>query len=115
MTKTRRFFIVAGVILVLMAIGAWWFLSQRQIDTSSPNQPNSSSEQSCVRAGCSNELCVSADQAAITITTCEYKAEYACYQTASCELLPSGECGFVNTPELQKCLEQAKTPQIFFE
>ena len=58
----------------------------------------------CAVAGCSGQLCVSADEAANTMTTCEYREEYACYQEASCEPQANGQCGWTQTPELQRCL-----------
>ena len=58
----------------------------------------------CAVAGCSSQLCVSADEAEGIVTTCEYRAEYACYQEASCEPQADGKCGWTQTPELQRCL-----------
>jgi len=58
----------------------------------------------CAVAGCSGQLCVSADEAAEIITTCEFRAEYACYREASCEPQTDGRCGWTETPELQRCL-----------
>lgn len=58
----------------------------------------------CVVAGCSGQLCVSAAEALDTVTTCEYRAEYACYREASCEPQADGTCGWTQTPELQRCL-----------
>jgi len=59
---------------------------------------------SCAVAGCSQQLCVSADEASTIVTTCEYRAEYACYKEASCEPQADGKCGWTLTPELQRCL-----------
>jgi len=58
----------------------------------------------CAVAGCSGQLCVSADEAGGIITTCEYRAEYACYKEASCEPQADGKCGWSQTSELQRCL-----------
>lgn len=58
----------------------------------------------CAVAGCSGQLCVSADEAGGIITTCEYRAEYACYKSASCERQANGKCGWTETPELKRCL-----------
>lgn len=58
----------------------------------------------CVRAGCSQQLCVEAGEASDIVTTCEYRAEYACYNTARCERQVSGACGWTQTAELQQCL-----------
>lgn len=58
----------------------------------------------CAVAGCSGQLCVSADEAGNIVTTCEYRAEYACYKEASCEPQPDGQCGWTMTTELRACL-----------
>ncbi len=58
----------------------------------------------CAAAGCSGQLCVSADEAANTVTTCEFRAEYACYKEASCEPQADGKCGWTQTKELRQCL-----------
>ncbi len=60
----------------------------------------------CKTTGCSGQLCSDKD---IT-TTCEYKPEYACYGSATCTRLNSGQCGWVQTPELQSCIEKARNP-----
>jgi hypothetical protein len=55
----------------------------------------------CVVGGCSGQIC--SDQEGV-ISTCEWRPEYACYQQATCERQPTGECGWTPTPELQACL-----------
>lgn len=62
-----------------------------------PDQP------ACVKGGCSGTLCVEEGEDAIT--TCEWRPEYACYQTATCERQADGACGWTPTPELTACLE----------
>ena len=69
---------------------------------------------SCVRAGCSGELCVEATAANDLMTTCEFKPEYACYQEATCTFLEDGSCGFLQTPQLLECLENA-SQEVFSE
>jgi hypothetical protein len=54
----------------------------------------------CVRTGCSGQVCADHN----VITTCIYRAEYACYQKAKCERQVDGNCGFTKTPELTACL-----------
>lgn len=58
---------------------------------------------SCVIAGCSGELCISAGQEPFA-TTCEWKDEYACFRSAKCEIQPDGNCGWTMTLELNACL-----------
>jgi len=59
----------------------------------------------CAVAGCSMQLCVSAEEAANVVSTCEYKAEYTCYKEASCEPQQNGKCGWTQTVELKACLQ----------
>ncbi len=61
----------------------------------------------CVAGGCSGELCVEAGGQEQPISTCEWRPEYACYRTATCERQANGNCGWTSTPELTQCLEDA--------
>ena len=54
----------------------------------------------CVRTGCSGQVCADGD----VVTTCEWREEYACYASASCERQADGACGWTETPELAACL-----------
>ena len=54
----------------------------------------------CVRTGCSGQVCADSD----VVTTCEWREEYACYASASCERQADGACGWTETPELAACL-----------
>lgn len=58
----------------------------------------------CATAGCSNELCVEESEAANIVTTCVYRAEYACYRSARCERQQTGRCGWTQTAALRACL-----------
>lgn len=55
----------------------------------------------CRPGGCSGQLCTDEPD---LVTTCEWREEYACYQNATCERQPSGECGWTQSPELKQCL-----------
>jgi hypothetical protein len=61
----------------------------------------------CKVAGCSGQLCV--EEGSDGISTCEWRPQYACYRTATCQRQPSGQCGWNQTQELQSCL--ANPPQ----
>lgn len=54
----------------------------------------------CRATGCSGTVCSTED----VITTCEYRPEYACYQSATCTAQADGQCGWTMTPELEACL-----------
>lgn len=85
------------------------FLGACGQETESPfPSPVSGVADGCVVAGCSGQLCVD-EQQADTVTTCEWKTAYACYQGATCERQDGGACGWTQTPELLACLEEAET------
>lgn len=64
------------------------------------NKPDNSSMKPCIKTGCSSQVCAAEN----VITTCEFRAEYACYQKAACERQVDGNCGFTKTAELTACL-----------
>lgn len=57
----------------------------------------------CVVGGCSSQMCV--EEGDPGMSTCEYRAEYACYREAVCERQTSGMCGWTQSSELTACLE----------
>ncbi len=65
------------------------------------NVKNMTTGGECFAGGCSGQIC--SDDPGV-ISTCEWRAEYACYQTATCERQAGGECGWTQTSELQACL-----------
>lgn len=77
--------------------------------TSSPTIPPAS-DQSCIRAGCGNELCVDATHSDGIVSFCIYRPEYACYKNARCERQTNGTCGWTQSEELQACL--ANPPSV---
>lgn len=62
---------------------------------------NAAASGACYTGGCSGQIC--SDQEGV-ISTCEWREEYACYQDATCERQPDGECGWTPTAELSACL-----------
>jgi hypothetical protein len=54
----------------------------------------------CKKTGCSGQICADQDM----FSTCEWRDEYACYQTATCERQSTGNCGWTMTPQLTSCL-----------
>ncbi|MBP9869465.1 hypothetical protein KBC59_02825 [Patescibacteria group bacterium] len=67
--------------------------------------PEETGSSDCVPAGCSGIICADADSAATIVSTCEYRADYACYTTATCERQATGKCGWTQTTELTTCLK----------
>ncbi len=60
----------------------------------------------CKVGGCSSQLCFDAREGDM-MSTCEYRDEYACYQSATCERQSTGQCGWTETSELKQCLSSA--------
>jgi hypothetical protein len=58
-------------------------------------------DSACFVGGCSSQIC--SDQEGL-ISTCEFRPEYACYQTATCERQTNGSCGWTASPALEACL-----------
>ncbi|MBA3396084.1 MAG: hypothetical protein H0T89_25870 [Deltaproteobacteria bacterium] len=56
----------------------------------------------CATSGCSSTVCTEPGNE--MVTTCEFKAEYACYQKATCARQSDGKCGWTESAELQACL-----------
>jgi S-layer homology domain len=66
---------------------------------------HSASSAGCVVGGCSGQLCVEAGLDDV-VSTCEWRNEYACYQTAVCARQANGLCGWSQTVQLRACLQQ---------
>lgn len=58
----------------------------------------------CRVSGCNREVCSDG----IVMTPCIWKAEYACYKKARCEVQADGKCGWTMTPELEECLRNSR-------
>jgi hypothetical protein len=58
----------------------------------------------CKKTGCSGQICSDQD----VVSTCEFREEYSCYKTATCERQANGACGWTNTTELRQCLAVSK-------
>lgn len=56
----------------------------------------------CIVTGCSGQVCSDEE----IITTCEYRAEHACYKQARCERQPTGKCGWTETTALRACVNR---------
>jgi hypothetical protein len=60
-----------------------------------------SAGEGCYIGGCSQQICSDEPGA---MSTCEYKPEYSCYQSARCEKQQDGKCGWTETVALNQCL-----------
>jgi len=62
----------------------------------------------CAVGGCSSQICGEEGSVEDTVTTCEYREEYACYQVARCEKQSNGSCGWTQTTEYNQCMTDIK-------
>ncbi len=69
-----------------------------------PSTPKSVASVGCMVGGCSGQLCGDEKTIGDMVTTCEYREEYACYKSASCERQSNGQCGWTMDSELTQCL-----------
>ncbi|MBI2144053.1 eight-cysteine-cluster domain-containing protein [Candidatus Woesearchaeota archaeon] len=104
----------AIIILAVLLIAA----CTPQQQPPSPLQPpqttaECSSNSGCGVGGCSGQVCTTKGKASGLITTCEYKAEYACLNLTSCGCV-EGKCQWAGTAELEKCLQQSKDKETVY-
>ncbi len=78
--------------------------------SATPRTP--ASTDACVIGGCSGQVCGEAAAEDGMVTTCEYRAEYACYKEAVCERQATGVCGWTETPTLRACLNAGGTENL---
>lgn len=61
----------------------------------------------CAVGGCSGQVCGERGVVDQLVTTCEWRAEYACYRSARCGRFgPGGTCAWEPTLELLACLAE---------
>lgn len=83
-----------------------------QTESPLPTSSPVSETNGCVRAGCSNQLCVDQSDADDIMTTCEYKDEYACLEQSVCERQANGECGWSESDEYISCMANLESKTI---
>ncbi|MDZ7726063.1 MAG: Gmad2 immunoglobulin-like domain-containing protein [Candidatus Campbellbacteria bacterium] len=60
-------------------------------------------DSTCYVGGCSGQIC--SDDPNV-VTSCEWRPEYACYDSAICERQADGECGWTETEEFDQCIAE---------
>ena len=77
-------------------------------DQTSPSPTGQNvTDNGCKIGGCGGELCQNVSDEPI-VSNCIYKASFACYKTARCEIQQNGKCGWTQTTELTTCLSNSK-------
>ncbi|MAG15558.1 hypothetical protein CMO88_00700 [Candidatus Woesearchaeota archaeon] len=67
-----------------------------------------STDADCAAAGCSGQVCTTAEEAPMIITTCEYREEYSCLEQTNCGCV-EGQCSWAQTEDYLSCLENLKS------
>lgn len=91
--------ILKAIIIVVLTIMIVFILSlvfYKPVEAPKTEEPKAE----CIISGCNSEIC-SDEQLS---STCEFREEYACYRTATCELQANGQCGWTQTESLKSCL-----------
>lgn len=81
--------------------------STTPVPTSAPSSGSGkeSATGECFVGGCSSQICSGSPDAVDMVTTCEFRAEYACYRLTKCERQSeTGKCGWTPTVEFISCL-----------
>lgn len=96
------------VLVILAGVGiamAYWNTEQ-PVNSSLDNANQPAEAVTCVVGGCNGELC--GKEGDLLASNCFYRAEHACYKSATCEVQASGSCGWTQTKELQECITRTK-------
>lgn len=90
--------IVFVVVLAMVYTLAVYYKNTAPLHTNNLNE--------CVVSGCSEQICAEEEMT----TTCEFFPEYACYRSAECARQIDGRCGWTQTAQLNRCLDNARLP-----
>lgn len=94
---------IIAVFSIFALAGCPWPVSTPPGGGGTPD-PGPAPSLACVAGGCSSQLCI--EEGSGGISTCEWLAEYACYQDlGECARQADGECGWTESTELLECLE----------
>ena len=101
-------YIVAGILIVfgLMVLPGLKINSESISPYNKTIPGECSADKDCRVAGCSGQVCTTADKAGGIFTTCEWKSEYDCYAKTSCGCI-NGYCRWEENSEFMSCLENA--------
>ena len=66
----------------------------------------------CSKAGCSSQFCLGKADAEKTVTMCEFKEGYVCYQQAQCGCV-QGKCSWKDQERVDRCLRNVSDTEIF--
>lgn len=82
------------IILILLLVFLLSCTQQTEIECTQDSE--------CSKAGCSSQICTTADKAKDIVTSCEWKDEYECYTDAKCSCV-EGKCQWI---DVEECLNK---------
>lgn len=97
-----------AIILLVILILVVGCTKQEVIEEPEEEQPSEGEceiDANCATAGCSGQLCLPKEKAGDIRTTCEFRAEYECFELTSCSC-NEGKCGWVENDEYSQCLNE---------
>ncbi|MEK9153858.1 MAG: hypothetical protein AAB798_00135 [Patescibacteria group bacterium] len=92
------------ILVVLVIVSGFIFAVTSSREPEQLPYVNVNNFDECVIGGCNSELCGEKALMDQVVSTCEYRAEYACYEYSACERQIDEKCGWTQTPELESCL-----------
>lgn len=101
----RIIYLSSTVLILIFSIIFGVFTKIGKKNTPLPTPEENPAGQGCVITGCNGEICQGENDEPV-YSTCVYKDEYSCYQSASCEKQKNGKCGWTQTTELKTCLQK---------
>ncbi len=94
---------VYAILAVLLAATILAGCTKETQEKSAAENSECTSDDDCVLAGCSGQVCAPKEKASDIITDCEWKEEYSCHVKTSCGCV-EGSCAWRQTPEFLNCL-----------
>lgn len=106
-TKKSPFIPILCASVIIIACTLFFLTTPIKKITKNSNSSTPTSNNTCIKAGCSKQLCIDKSEAAEKgVSTCEWREVYKCFQQATCERQKDGKCGFTQSNEYQNCLRK---------
>ncbi|MBI2579298.1 MAG: eight-cysteine-cluster domain-containing protein [Candidatus Aenigmarchaeota archaeon] len=103
--------IAGAIVIIIVLVGAFFYLRPDILGIMAEKEPapviECTMNTDCAPAGCSNQICATAEKAPTIITTCEFRDEWECLAKTSCGCVKN-KCAWKDNPEYQQCMEKFK-------
>jgi len=109
-SRSRFLITISFLIFLFISVAVGLYLMRQNQDIRQKAY-NGDFQDSCVKAGCYNQVCISREEDRQLISSvCDYQPIYACYKNVECKIQPNGKCGFTPSSDLEKCLTSPQPP-----